>query len=511
MISAELKSRRMSLRWQSWVIPMAVGFVFSSTVVALAVPGPAHNLTWQGLVSRSAGMMLLAAASVLGMVWAVCRTFHQQLGVSTRALRAYAWSAAIWLPLLFVLWNEHAVWVIVAPVPIAAILTHFSRRQVLAANAAEDFDALDEDTPELLDYTSPGPKTGTILTLRFGEAAVVITKRASGRALFATAALPASRPVAGTAVLLALLLQAAVFTFAAGMPALAESLLIVLTAATMWFFTTTPPTVPGETTIIGSRTRRAAVAPCFLLTCLALTPLLQAGLNGGMFSNAVMAGAQVLTPPKIVPTLKHSYKGIVLLAPPLPKRDKIVPVSAGLHTGSGFRPVKPLVIPFDGAYHYFEMRPTTGYCRDCASATEVLTHRGDPLKANIHTADETPLTMEAHQRLGDRINAGCCRAIDLALTNADNRYGRMDVEMVLKDIRPNGTTVERSLGTVPIASSLPQKISLYRAPVNEVLHFPIRNDVASLHFNEITLRIKLSEHRNLAGAKVKVNNFKLLP
>jgi hypothetical protein len=441
--------------------------------------------------------MLLAAVAAVGMLWAVARTFREQIAKPTSSLIAYAWSAAIWLPLLFVLWSEHAAWVLIAPVPVAAILTHFTRRQNLALSVVDD----EADfSPSL---AVPARQIGGTSFLRY-RSALFATKANEGRAaLFASAAMPRPLPIGLPAVGLALLLQAACFTFAVDMPALSESFLIVLTAATVWLFTTVPPAVPGQTSPVGTRTRRAAVLPCFLLTCLALTPLLQAGLNAGVFSNAVMAGAMAVAPPQIKRSEQHAYAGIILMAPPTPKHKLLTPEPASLTT-NGFRPSRPLTIPFDGAYRYFEVYPMPG-------ARGVHMQRGDPTKANVRSVGMSPLTMEAHQRLGNRINASCCRGIDVNITNADNRLGRIDIEMLLQDIAPRGATVTRSLGAVPIRSSLEQRISIDRAPVNETLHFHIAANDSQLRFNNIILRFKLSAHRNLGGAKVRVKDFKLMP
>jgi hypothetical protein len=475
---------------------MAAGFLFSSLAVLLTVPGPSKTLSWPGLFSRSAGLMTLAAAAALGMLWAVTRTFREQMAEPTASLRAYAWSAAIWLPLLFILWSEHAVWVILAPIPIAAILTHFTRRQCLAADAVPD----DED--DLGDGTAPVLRPNSVSLARFRSALFAAAGNGAD-GLFAAAVAPTTAAVGVPAVTLALLLQAVAFTFAIGMPALAEALLILLTAATVWLFTTVPPVEPGSMSAAGVRGRRAALLPCFLLTCLALTPLLQAGLQAGVFSHAVMAGARAVTPPSIRHDNSHAYTGVVLLAPPMPKQKILTPAPVSLQTHS-FRPSRPLVIPFDGAYRYLAVHPQYG-------SHDLLTQRGDPLIANVHTTDNSPISMEAHQRLGGHIQANCCRGIDVDVVNGDDRFGRIDMEMLLQDVTPGGATITRSLGTVPVRSSLERHVSINRAPVNETLHFNMATNASAMRFNNIILRFKLSEHRNLAGAKVRIRDFKLTP
>jgi hypothetical protein len=283
-----------------------------------------------------------------------------------------------------------------------------------------------------------------------------------------------------------------------------ESMLVVLTAAVVWCFTVTAPRDAAATSVMGNRTRRAAVLPCFVLTCLALLPFLRAGLVSGGWNATVMAGVAPPVGPTLMPKLRiPQYAGIVLLAPPLPKQRVLEPTPASLVTTTSTVVTQRRVIQFDGAYHYFEVNPPTG-------TRGVLTQRGNSLKANVHSADNLPLTMEARQRLGNRVSGGCCSAMELALTNADIRLGSIGVEMVLRDIGANGVVQERSLGTVPLKSSLGEHISLNRPPVQETLRFPMRN-TAGLRFNEIDVRFHLAPQRNRAGAKVAIREFTLVP
>jgi hypothetical protein len=291
---------------------------------------------------------------------------------------------------------------------------------------------------------------------------------------------------------------------ASGSREMTESMLVVLTAAVVWCFTTTAPRNAAVTSVAGNRTRRAAVLPCFVLTCLALMPFLRAGLVSGGWNATVMAGVAHPVGPTLMPNLRiPEYAGIVLLAPPLPKQRVLTPAPASLATTTSMTVTQRKVIKFDGAYRYFEVRPPTG-------TRGVLTQRGDSLKKNVHSADNLPLTMEARQRLGNHVNGGCCSGMEIALTNADTRFGSIGVEMVLRDIGANGAVQERSLGTVPLKSSLGDRIPLNRPAVQETLHFPMRN-AAGLHFNEIAVRFHLAPQRNRAGAKVAIKEFVLQP
>ena len=64
---------------------------------------------------------------------------------------------------------------------------------------------------------------------------------------------------------------------------------------------------------------------------------------------------------------------------------------------------------------------------------------------------------------------------------------------------------------MPVRSSLEKRVSINRAPINETLHFDIAGNASGMLFNNILLRFKLSEHRNLAGAKIRIKDFKLTP
>ena len=57
---------------------------------------------------------------------------------------------------------------------------------------------------------------------------------------------------------------------------------------------------------------------------------------------------------------------------------------------------------------------------------------------NVRSTDWLPLMMEAHQLLSSSIDLKCCREIDVSITNADNRPGRIELGVVLTDSRQTG-------------------------------------------------------------------------
>ncbi len=447
--------------WPEWVLPLAVGLIAATCVVALLVPPRAHALSWPGVMSRSAFLLGVAAFAALGAVALLHRAYREYFRRPGATLLACAWSAAIWIPLLLLVWSEHAIWAVLAPVPIAAVVASFAKRKQ-AAERVWDAEAV----------TGPEP-------------------------MFATGAQMSALRLARLAVVTALLMQALVLAAVCRAVPLVCSLVILTTACLAWGFT---PVRAREGSAAPVRAQ-IAVLPCFLLTCLALTPFLQMGLQMGGLSSVVLANP-LRGAPQLKPINTKVYSGVVLMAPPLPKRKLLLsPPRAVL--GGVVRLAHPLVIPFDGAYWYFQA-PATGPTRGAK------VQRGDPTKEHVHSSDWTPLEMEAHQHLGKRLDASCCRSMSVALVNADTRVGLIQVEARLRDMTGRQAKTV-SLGTVPIRSSIGRAISTGRANVAETLHFPIAGEAASARFDEITLVFKLAPGRELAGARVQVSSFTLQP
>ena len=88
------------------------------------------------------------------------------------------------------------------------------------------------------------------------------------------------------------------------------------------------------------------------------------------------------------------------------------------------------VIPFDGQYWYFRP-PQSGPGPDAHMA------QGEPTKVRIRSTDSYPIVMEAHQRLGQPIEANCCRALQLNLVNADAVPGKITLEVQLRETNGN--------------------------------------------------------------------------
>jgi hypothetical protein len=118
--------------------------------------------------------------------------------------------------------------------------------------------------------------------------------------------------------------------------------------------------------------------------------------------------------------------------------------------------------------------------------------------------------MEAHQALGSSIDLSCCSEIDVAITNADDRPGKIAVGVLLADSNSLGKPFQY-LSERTIASSEAVQIPLNRPPVQEVLRFPISRSAALHRFNEITIAFLPAKERARGGSKVSIQSFTLIP
>jgi hypothetical protein len=127
----------------------------------------------------------------------------------------------------------------------------------------------------------------------------------------------------------------------------------------------------------------------------------------------------------------------------------------------------------------------------------------------MHSTNDFPLQMQAHQHLSTSISLDCCQAIDLALTNADNLPGAIALKLYLTDAS-TPTHRTQDLGELVIPSSQSAHLSLTRAPVNDTLHFTIPS-ARLRQFNEITVVFIPAQERALGGPKVSLQHFTLIP
>jgi hypothetical protein len=176
-------------------------------------------------------------------------------------------------------------------------------------------------------------------------------------------------------------------------------------------------------------------------------------------------------------------------------------------------------IPFDGQYWYFKWpekqpRPTARVVR------------GSSTKTQVRSSDRYPLLMEAHQKLAEPLDLGCCSAMDLVVENGDQLDGPISLELWVKKLpntqaavrqRVNAVAPEQAphyLGTVAIPSSelpIAQRPNVSGKLVEEKLRFPIPAAMDGTNFDEITVVVRQAPERARMGAKVAIKKFVLEP
>lgn len=268
------------------------------------------------------------------------------------------------------------------------------------------------------------------------------------------------------------------------------------------------------------RSRQAVIATAaFALTVVALIPYLRVGILGGLRSPMTQR-----TPPKDGAAISgdlssKGYIGIILLPPPTTQKKIVVPAHRELIPHFGVKISDPLEIPFDGQYWYFKWpdkrpRPNARVVR--ASST----------KTQISSSTRTPLLMEAHQKLADAIDLGCCSAMNLVVENADQYGGAISMELWVRKLpeakaaakqRVNAVAPEQAphyLGTEIIPSSqlpIAQRPNASGKTMEETLNFPIPAGMTGTLFDEITVVVKTAPERGRMGAKVAIKKFVLEP
>jgi hypothetical protein len=293
----------------------------------------------------------------------------------------------------------------------------------------------------------------------------------------------------------ALSLQAsAIFAIVGKLALSAGALALCLAMLIAWW---TPADGAATRGLSGDRRAVQLAMFAFALLLLALTPWI-AGTGGLGVSAARSKGGGSPNHPATPRTNQAGvdYVGVILYPPPKKKLD-IVPPRPGIGT-------RTLIIPFDGPYWYFKA-PMTG-----PGAHAHITF-GKSTEANVRSTDWMPLRMEAHMNLGTPIDLDCCREINVTVTNADNRAGRIDLALVLSNTEsPASRPI--TLGDAPVLSSETVRPTAHdRAPITETLHFTVPRATPIHQFDEINVILQPSAERSRIGSKIAIVQFELVP
>jgi hypothetical protein len=309
--------------------------------------------------------------------------------------------------------------------------------------------------------------------------------------------IPAFRPL--REVLIAICAQTALIFAIADFLFLAGALLSTSLSLLVWRWSGSDSR--AMTRLAGRRYFLPLYAFAFLVTVLALIPWVAISTHGG---HEVAHRPPVLARQPTKSDVSGSeYIGIILWPPPA-KRTEIVPPRPHVTSFAKGRASQPVVIPFYGPYWYFKA-PST------APGPHAHVAHGKPTAVNINSSNSAPLLMEAHQNLDTPIDLSCCSEIDIAVTNADTRPGKIALALRLTDSGSVGTP-SQDLGFRTIPSSEVIQIPQNRPPLKEVLRFPISRTTMMIHrFDEITVFFLPSRERARGAAKVSVESLTLIP
>jgi hypothetical protein len=194
------------------------------------------------------------------------------------------------------------------------------------------------------------------------------------------------------------------------------------------------------------------------------------------------------------------YRTIVLW--PIQKQEKTIPSPPSTRTTSSSGPGKQWVIPFYGPYWYFK---SVGE----SPGPNARTTRGDPLKVNIHSTDNGPLLMEAHQDLLEPIDLACCSEIQVVVKN-DPAQGALQIGLSLTDTHsPNKASP--ILGIKRTALDGVDQHLESKSPIEVTLSFPFPKTAQIKQFDRITVMLLPDVKHRTAGRKVAIERFIMIP
>jgi hypothetical protein len=445
-------------------LPVLCGFVAAELTAYLFCRVPtAHNFAWSRLLLRAAGYVTITGcAGAIGVILPYM-LLRNRPALSPSILIRVVGPGWLFFPCIALLYRQFSPWILPAVAAVSVVVALGIER--LAATGSRPF-RRSATAPWASLYGLPGPEFNpwhVFLMAVFAEGSFILA--AKGAPLLAGMALSAC-------LFLAVWRWRALHRPRPRRPAGLRSTLQLAASATLATF---------FTLILWWSNLGKPSSP-----------------QSGMFHRAPPPATGGSTPKKS----DTDYVGIILLPPPV-KKHEIVPPAPRSPSVSLAGMAKPVIIPFDGPYWYLK----APQIRPAASAH--VAH-GKPTEVNVRSSDAYPLVMKAHQDLGASISLDCCSGIDLAITNADARPGRVAIGMLLSDsTAPHPEYL--SLGERRVLSSEPDDIPPQRPPVNEVLHFAIPPHSPLHHFNEVTIVFVLPPRRSHSGAKLAIDHFVLVP
>jgi hypothetical protein len=448
---------------ETWSLAIA-GFLCASIIASLLSGLPdSHTLSWPRALLLSVSRIALTAAAGVAGVWIPWSFLRSKPSFSLTFMSKNLWVGWIFLPCIMLLYRQQSPWMFLV-IALATIAGAFSLRRLFPAD---------------IEATEP---------LQSGD-------------LSALYGLPPADFQPLRAFFIALCAQGAFLCAFTGYLLFAGALLSISILLLVWRWSALDSSALRR--FAGKRPSILLCALAMFLTILTLIPWIGGRHFGSTPGSSGYPKPVVVARQQAEPATPGSdYVGIVLWPPPEKKKKILLPPppAQSLATRGA---AKPVVIPFDGPYWYFKAPSTK-------PGPHAHVARGKPTEVNIHSADWAPLLMEAHQNLGSSIDLNCCSEIDVTVTNADIRPGRIALGILLTDSVSPGRPF-RALGERSLVSSEAVQIPLNRPPVDETLRFPIARLATMRRFDEITIIFLPAKERARGGAKVSIQSFTLIP
>lgn len=433
---------------------VAVGSAFACLVATLNCHPPQRPiLTWGTLLARSLEYLAVTAvAGTLGVAGAWMALANRPR-VRRRQLVAHALMGWLFLPGIVLLDRSWPVWAL----PVIALATAglAVSLQLLAPREGDDLPPLPEpDFASFYGLTLTGFRPGR---------AVTIALCAQGSLVFA---------IRDDLVLAGCLLGAGMFLL-----------------LWHWGAEVRMPMRPGQRRALGGGTGATAWLICILV----LMPWL--ARYGAAIPVVAHAAAKTVA-------IQTHYSSVVLW-PPKPVVTKLYfPAPGAIH--ANVRMTRPMEIPFDGPYWYFEDPEN-----EPGPAAHVA--RGLPTDEAINpfSAGGGPLRMEAVEKLSQPIDYDCCANLDVSLTDVDTESGPIHLGVLLTD---TSTAKQPAvlLGFETVAGSERLVPEARGAQLNATVRFTLPRSQRMRRFNEITVMV-LPTLDLTRGSKVAIEGFTLQP
>ena len=258
--------------------------------------------------------------------------------------------------------------------------------------------------------------------------------------------------------------------------------------------------------------RLLALALSILFTVVGLFPFLRrrGGFGAESSKSAAYSAGQrklplhVTTPEDSARADSEGNSGIVLFpAKQLVTKLVVPPPASESLSLTNFHNADPLVIPFDGVYWFFKTP-------DLQPPKTSRQAHASPETVEIRSTDRRPLSIEAHDHLGQLIDVNCCSRIQIAIRNADRYPETVSLELILVNTSlPNRPS--QSLGRMMVRSTRPWRLYDKQSPISETLNFVIPQSRSFRRFDEMKIVFRLDRARGDAGAKIAIDHFVLVP